>query len=76
MVDDILKSQLIKQLDHLPADEQQRVLEYAKTLSAQHSAGVPGIVCASQSYDFSVADLDEIERAIEGDCEKIDLEER
>ena len=72
MIDNEIKKALLFELDHLKKDEQRRVLNYARSL---HPKGVSGNILADKDYGFEATDLEEMEKAIEEGCEKIDHNE-
>lgn len=72
MIDPMIRDKLNEQLDHLPAQLQQRVLHYAQSLAASFPAGVPGshllVFCGAIGSD----DLQQMSDAIAEGCEQID----
>ena len=73
MIDTEVQTQLIAQLDKLPLPKQQRVLEYARSLG-EPIKGTPGKGLLELCGIMPREDAEEIMRAIEEDCEQIDLD--
>jgi len=75
MIDASIKTEIVKELDHLPYDLQQRVLDFTRALTLSQPKGVPG----QQLRDFTGAiardDLEAMTRAIEEGCERINSDE-
>ena len=72
MVDSAIRDQLVQQLDGLPRNLQQRVLDYAQSLAKPTPKGVPG---STLDRFFGIMDPDEADammRAIEEGCENVD----
>lgn len=72
-----VKEQLLHELDRLTQDQQEHLLNVARRLQTSPlPPGVPGEVLLQQrhKYDFTPEDLEEMSRAIEEDCERIDPE--
>jgi hypothetical protein len=70
--------QIVKTLETLPAEEQQRVLGYVEGLAAGHrrpAVAKPGAGLLKHIGSFDPAMLDRIEAAIEEGCEGVDLDE-
>lgn len=69
------KTEIVAQLDQLPDDLQQRVLDFAKALASSQPKGVPG----KQLLDFAGViekdDLEAMTQAIKAGCEQVDLDE-
>ena len=75
MVDSVVEQELRRRLADLPAHQQRKVLDYARSLSAPRPAGVPGrslLVFAGSIPDDDAA---EMKKAIDADCEKIDADD-
>jgi len=75
MVDTAIHLQLTDCLGRLPVEKQQRVLEYARTLAGPLPVGTKGNDLLRFAGSIDEADLDEISRAIESGCEKVDEDE-
>ncbi len=71
----VLEQELIEQVRRLDEEQQRRVLEFAQRLKRRK--GTPGRLFLELTRDikFHPDDLDVIERAIEEDCERIDLDD-
>ncbi len=69
-----IEKKLLEELSRLPSDRQQRVLDYARTLAAGR-VGLPGKELLSFSGAIESGDLEEMARAIEEACERIDSNE-
>ena len=67
-----LKQEVTERLDALPPEDQRRVLELARALTARHPAGVSGRDLLRFMGTIEKTDLDFMRRAIEEDCERID----
>ena len=74
MVDTEVQTQLIAQLDKLPLPKQQRVLEYARSLSDPIIRGVPGDRLLRFAGTFTDEEAKEFLQASE-DCRKVDVDE-
>ncbi|MBI5960903.1 MAG: hypothetical protein HY866_19345 [Chloroflexi bacterium] len=74
MVTLTVKEQIVRQLDSLTQEQQQRVLDFATHLQSSFPPGIPGEVLAARAREvnFDPADLAEIAEAIEEGCERID----
>ena len=77
MVDAQVQTELLKQLDQLPIAQQQRVLDYARSLStsAPRLLGVPGRELLDLAGSISDEDAKAMMDAIEEGCEQVDLNE-
>jgi hypothetical protein len=71
MVSILIEQQLHEQLKHLPAGQQQRVLDYARALASSRPRGVAGSDLLPLAGAISSADLQAISLAVE-DCEQVD----
>jgi|tagenome__1003787_1003787.scaffolds.fasta_scaffold17799021_2 hypothetical protein len=71
-----LKEEIIDQVDKLTPEQQQALLDYAQRLQSL-PAGTPGEVLLEHmnDFDFAPGEVDEMMRAIEEGCERIDLDE-
>lgn len=70
-----LRDEILRQLEQLSAEQQQRVLDYARSLAqSELPPGTPGEVLLEHigTFKFAPGALDEIAQAIEEDCERID----
>ena len=71
MVSPVLEQQLREQLEHLPAGQQQQVLDYARTLASSRPRGVAGSDLLPLAGTISAPDLAAIALAVQ-DCERVD----
>ena len=69
-----LRDQIISQLDRLSPEQQQLILDYTRSLLGQLPQGIRGeeLIALAHEINFTPEDLDEIIRAIEEDCGRID----
>ena len=72
MLDTSIKNNLIAQLDKLPYDFQLRVLDFVKGLIPK---GVEGKSLLRFEGNISLDDLQLMSKAIEENCEKVDISE-
>ncbi|MBI5668854.1 MAG: hypothetical protein HZC41_12680 [Chloroflexi bacterium] len=77
MLDPVLERQILDELRRLDADQQRRVLDFARELSeADRPRGVPAErVFRAAAGLFSKEEVDEMMKAIEEECERIDYDE-
>lgn len=76
MLDPVIKQQILDELRRLDADKQRRVLDFARELSeADRPRGVPAKELSRFAGLIPKEDLEEMKRAIEEDCERIDYDE-
>ena len=75
MIDATLERQLHEELAHLTPDQQQRVLDYARSLVQDRPVGVPGTALLGFIGLIPPEDLKAMEEAIEEGCEQVDLDE-
>lgn len=75
MIDTTVQKQLREQLEHLPAEQQQQVLEFARSLVKVKGRGVPGKDLLKFAGAIEVEDLITIEKVIREGCEKVNLDE-
>lgn len=72
----ILETEILKVLHRLKPEEQQQVLDFARALPANNRPrGVQSSSLLKFGGLFPKEDLDEIMKAIEEDCERIDYDE-
>ena len=64
MIDTTVQKQLREQLEHLPAEQQHQVLEFARSLSKAKGRGVPGKDLLKFAGTIEAEDLLVIEKAI------------
>jgi hypothetical protein len=67
-----IQQDLLRELDRLPPDQQQRVVEFARALAASEQKGAPGDVLLKHFGVISPADAREILGAVEEGCERVD----
>jgi hypothetical protein len=70
-----LQKLILEQLSKLSEDKQMEVLSYAQALAAHKAAGVPGSDLLRFAGAIPALQLDQMERAIEDGCEKVDRSE-
>ncbi len=75
MVDPSLQKEIFEQLGRLPVDQQRRVLDFVHTLLSGEAVGASGKEILRFAGMFDMADLREMERAIQEECERVDLNE-
>ena len=68
-------SQLVDKVAELPDDLQQRVLDFADTLSPSVPRGVPGSQLLKFAGLIPADDLELMRSAIENECERIDVDQ-
>jgi hypothetical protein len=66
MIDTTVQKQLREQLEHLPAEQQHQVLEFAHSLVKTKRNGVPGKYLLRFAGAIEAQDLIAIEKAIQG----------
>ena len=67
-----IKERIIEQLKRLPADQQERVLEYIRTLADIDQAGVPGTELLRFAGAIDRDDQQLMSNAVEEGCERVD----
>jgi hypothetical protein len=73
-----LQSELLTYLGQLGHDDQARVVEFARTLTGKPDSsirGVPGKELLRMIGTIPHEDLEEMKKAIEEECERIDVNE-
>ncbi len=75
MASSSLKSEISESLDLLPPDDQRKVLDLARTLAERKTRGVKGSDLLPFTQGFSKEDLEIMRKAVEEDCEKVNLSE-
>jgi hypothetical protein len=70
-----LERELLDQLSQMGAEQQQRVLDFARSLATTEPQGVSGKDLLQFGGTIEAGDLRIISQAIEEDCEKIDANE-
>jgi len=72
MIDASIQNELLRQLERLSPNLQRRVVEFAAALSHTSEQGVPASRLLELAGTLPPEDADEMRRAIERDCERID----
>ncbi len=75
MIDTTVQKQLREQLQHLPAEQQHQVLEFARSLVKAKGSGVPGKDLLRFAGAIETEDLVTIEQAIHDGCEQVNFDE-
>ena len=75
MIDITVQKQLKEQLEHLPAEQQHQVLEFARSLVKAKGSGVAGKDLLRFAGAIDTEDLNAIKKAIQEGCEKVNLDE-
>ena len=75
MINITVEKRLRKQLEHLPAEKQHQVLEFARSLVKAKGPGVPGKDLLRFAGSIEAEDLIAIKKAIHEGCEKVNLDE-
>jgi hypothetical protein len=70
-----LISDIVHELDRLPDDEQQRVLQFVRALASVQPAGMPGTEMIRLAGLIPTDDLREMAQAIKAGCEQVDERE-
>jgi len=71
----VIAQQIIKHLDQLPFDLQQRVLDFTQALVVSLPKGVPGKQLVSFAGLIEPDDIRAMSQAIEAECEKVNANE-
>lgn len=73
MTDQLYERELLEQVNKLDDEQQYRLLNYARLLAnVPQIRGESGKHLIASAGMFGVQDLEEMQRAIEEDCERID----
>jgi hypothetical protein len=72
MINPSLRQALLEQLGRLDADQQQRVLDFARALAITSPRGVPGKTLLPFAGTIPADDLQAMTQAIEEGCEQLD----
>ena len=72
MIERTVQQELLKHMSRLPSHEQRRVVEFAAALSHAAKQGVPASKLLELAGTLPSEDADEMRRAIEEDCERVD----
>ena len=70
-----MKTEISEKLDMLLAEDQRRVLDFARALAERKTRGVRGRDLLPFTQGFSKEDLEVMRQAVEEDCERVDLSE-
>jgi len=70
-----IETELHQQFLQLPLEQQQQVLEFARTLAATRIRGVPGKDLLRFAGTIAADDLAVMKQAIEAGCEQVDQNE-
>lgn len=70
-----LKSELNEQISQLPADQQRRVLDFARSLAGAPGNQTSGQALLAHAGSIDIDDIATIRQAIEEDCETINSDE-
>lgn len=76
-----IEEDVLRHLKALPADQQQRVLDFTRTLGAasSHQSSVPAGVAGKALLHFAgtieLGDLRQMAQAVEEECERVDASE-
>ncbi|MDO9263158.1 MAG: hypothetical protein Q7U02_04270 [Desulfosalsimonadaceae bacterium] len=75
MLNPIIEKKIHIQLERMPFEKQQQVLDFARTLVSARIKGVPGQKLLRFAGVIEKQDLDAISQAISEDCGKVNLHE-
>ena len=70
-----IKTRVIEQLETLPENLQQQVLEFVQALQTLARRGVPGKQLLQFAGAIPLDDLELMRQAIEQECEQVDADE-
>ena len=76
MIDTTVQKQLREQLEHLPAEQQHQVLEFARSLVNAKGIGVPGKDLLRFAGAIEAEDLITIVQEIYDGCEQVNFDDR
>ena len=74
MVSAAIEKELHEQLEHLLAEQQRQVLEFARALATAQPRGVPGKDLLKFAGSIEKDELKIMSRAVEEDCERVDAD--
>jgi hypothetical protein len=74
-LNDTLVTQVVEKLSRLPAELQQKVLEFVETLTVSDQRGIPGRQLLRFAGTIPLEDLQLMRLAIEAGCEQVDVNE-
>ena len=75
MIDIAFQNELLKQIDQLPSNLQEQVLSFVKNLKSATPQGTPGRELLRFAGTISDEDAQDMMKAIEEGCERIDYNE-
>jgi hypothetical protein len=75
MINPSLQREILSELDKLGSEQQQQVLDFARTLTKMTSKGISGQELLSLAGTIELDDLAVMAKAIEDDCEQVHLSE-
>lgn len=67
-----IREEIIRRLDTLPPNLQERVLGYVQALTSTEVYSIPGVDLLRFAGTISPEDIDAMDKAIEEGCEKVD----
>jgi hypothetical protein len=67
-----VKSQIVDRLDRLPPELQEQVLQFVASLTCSPSTGEKGTNLSQFAGSLDSASANEMRRAIEQECERVD----
>jgi hypothetical protein len=73
MANSSIKMEIVEQIERLPYELQRQVLDFVRELS--RPKGVPGKQLLHFAGIFKTDDLQAMSKAIEAECEKVDMNE-
>jgi hypothetical protein len=73
MIDPHIEDELRRQLARFPTAQQRRMLDFARTLATTPSRGARGSSLQAFAGTIPAEDLAQMQKAIEADCEQIDV---
>ncbi|MEW6259797.1 MAG: hypothetical protein AB1547_07795 [Thermodesulfobacteriota bacterium] len=75
MINTVFIEEMAEQMKDLPEDLQQQALEMVRCLREKGGKGVPGKTLLRFAGGISPVDAQTMQRTIESDCERIDIDE-
>lgn len=75
MVSSTLERELHEQLERLPEPRQRKVVEYARGLAEEKPKGISGQEFLALTGTLEPDDVALMKKAIEEECERVDLDE-
>ena len=74
MIDSQFQHQLLQEISVLPVEKQHQVLDYVRSISTPRPLGTPGAELMKFVVAITADDCDRMMRAIQEDCERIDVD--